>query len=135
MGAWIETLRQKFARLAAFVASFMGAWIETTVFPATLKSSIVASFMGAWIETQQVCQCWVEIPVASFMGAWIETCPNCYRSRRICRILYGCVDWNRFRRHAQAVAFRRILYGCVDWNGKVVQVKKGVTKVASFTGA
>ena len=92
MGAWIETLRQKFARLAAFVASFMGAWIETTVFPATLKSSIVASFMGAWIETQQVCQCWVEIPVASFMGAWIETCPNCYRSRRICRILYGCVD-------------------------------------------
>ena len=73
MGAWIETEKERKARVKAAVASYVGAWIETNVYVLKLQEMKVASYVGAWIETLVLLQ---------------------RRQSFIRRILCGCVDWN-----------------------------------------
>ena len=50
MGAWIEMIDERLAKVEGSVAPFMGAWIEICFIIKILSRGVVAPFMGAWIE-------------------------------------------------------------------------------------
>ena len=155
-GAWIETeqrcvhiwyhqshplrvrgLKQRTKRRQSvfYVASFTGAWIETHSKRVNHKCLSVASFTGAWIETSYGYKAISVVGVASFTGAWIETYTESGCKILLCRILYGCVDWNIVHGLDRDVDIGRILYGCVDWNMPKWPCAINLISVASFTGA
>ena len=53
MGAWIETMFNRYLKKSGVVAPYMGAWIETKGGVKWINVIIVAPYMGAWIETTE----------------------------------------------------------------------------------
>ena len=52
VGAWIETLLDKYPSLKSLVAPRVGAWIETCLRRNNSSIDRVAPRVGAWIETR-----------------------------------------------------------------------------------
>ena len=101
----------------------MGAWIEITRFHANIKGKEVAPFMGAWIE---ISPCTRRTPWTGSHPLWVRGLKYMKSSEstqtRVCRTLYGCVDWNSWWLVRWAETVGRTLYGCVDWNAVIVFV-------------
>ena len=51
VGAWIETVKEKWGTHVERVAPHVGAWIETRSENLVRISAAVAPHVGAWIET------------------------------------------------------------------------------------